>query len=61
MSLRIEWKKIQSQEVSFVYYNGEFTGTVLQAWTKGLTHHSLAQISALLGNNIRKMTERGCS
>ncbi|XP_042666993.1 junctional adhesion molecule B isoform X1 [Centrocercus urophasianus] len=26
MSLRIEWKKIQSQEVSFVYYNGEFTG-----------------------------------
>uniref|UniRef100_A0A8V0Y1Z0 Junctional adhesion molecule 2 n=1 Tax=Gallus gallus TaxID=9031 RepID=A0A8V0Y1Z0_CHICK len=25
MSLRIEWKKIQSQEVSFVYYNGEFT------------------------------------
>lgn len=30
MSLRIEWKKIQSQGVSFVYYNGEFTGTVLQ-------------------------------
>ncbi|XP_029876991.1 junctional adhesion molecule B isoform X2 [Aquila chrysaetos chrysaetos] len=26
MSLRIEWKKIQSQGVSFVYYNGEFTG-----------------------------------
>ncbi|OXB79782.1 UNVERIFIED_CONTAM: hypothetical protein H355_013767 [Colinus virginianus] len=26
MSLRIEWKKIQSQAVSFVYYNGEFTG-----------------------------------
>jgi len=30
MSLRIEWKKIQSRGVSFVYYNGEFTGTVLQ-------------------------------
>ncbi|XP_054699018.1 junctional adhesion molecule B isoform X5 [Grus americana] len=26
MSLRIEWKKIQSQGVSFVYYNSEFTG-----------------------------------
>ncbi|XP_035401521.1 junctional adhesion molecule B isoform X1 [Cygnus atratus] len=26
MSLRVEWKKIQSQGVSFVYYNGEFTG-----------------------------------
>ncbi|XP_064008434.1 junctional adhesion molecule B isoform X6 [Pogoniulus pusillus] len=26
MSLRIEWKKIQSQGVSFVYYNNEFTG-----------------------------------
>ncbi|XP_039239796.1 junctional adhesion molecule B isoform X2 [Pipra filicauda] len=26
MSLRIEWKKIQPQGVSFVYYNGEFTG-----------------------------------
>ncbi|TRZ10981.1 hypothetical protein HGM15179_016127 [Zosterops borbonicus] len=26
MSLRIEWKKIESQGVSFVYYNGEFTG-----------------------------------
>lgn len=26
MSLRIEWKKIQSQGVSFVYYKGEFTG-----------------------------------
>ncbi|XP_066064692.1 junctional adhesion molecule B isoform X3 [Chamaea fasciata] len=25
MSLRIEWKKIQSQGVSFVYYNSEFT------------------------------------
>ncbi|XP_067155683.1 junctional adhesion molecule B isoform X1 [Apteryx mantelli] len=25
-SLRIEWKKIQSRGVSFVYYNGEFTG-----------------------------------
>ncbi|KAJ7395340.1 hypothetical protein BTVI_155847 [Pitangus sulphuratus] len=25
-SLRIEWKKIQPQGVSFVYYNGEFTG-----------------------------------
>lgn len=42
MSLRIEWKKIQSQEVSFVYYNGEFTGMVLQAWTNGLICHSLA-------------------
>uniref|UniRef100_A0A493T1L0 Junctional adhesion molecule 2 n=1 Tax=Anas platyrhynchos platyrhynchos TaxID=8840 RepID=A0A493T1L0_ANAPP len=26
VSLRIEWKKIQSQGVSFVYYNGDFTG-----------------------------------
>uniref|UniRef100_A0A8B9F312 Junctional adhesion molecule 2 n=1 Tax=Amazona collaria TaxID=241587 RepID=A0A8B9F312_9PSIT len=26
VSLRIEWKKIQSQGVSFVYYNSEFTG-----------------------------------
>ncbi|KAM7066800.1 junctional adhesion molecule B isoform 3-T3 [Acridotheres tristis] len=26
MSLRIEWKKIGSQGVSFVYYNSEFTG-----------------------------------
>ncbi|XP_062366784.1 junctional adhesion molecule B [Cinclus cinclus] len=26
MSLRIEWKKIQPQGVSFVYYNSEFTG-----------------------------------
>ncbi|XP_066428038.1 junctional adhesion molecule B isoform X2 [Molothrus aeneus] len=26
MSLRIEWKKIQSQGVSFVYYDSEFTG-----------------------------------
>ncbi|XP_025889457.1 junctional adhesion molecule B isoform X3 [Nothoprocta perdicaria] len=26
MSLRIEWKKIRSREVSFVYYNGDFTG-----------------------------------
>ncbi|KAI6078609.1 Junctional adhesion molecule B isoform X1 [Aix galericulata] len=26
MSLRIEWKKIQSRGVSFVYYNGDFTG-----------------------------------
>uniref|UniRef100_A0A493STC1 Junctional adhesion molecule 2 n=1 Tax=Anas platyrhynchos platyrhynchos TaxID=8840 RepID=A0A493STC1_ANAPP len=25
VSLRIEWKKIQSQGVSFVYYNGDFT------------------------------------
>ncbi|XP_051481419.1 junctional adhesion molecule B isoform X2 [Apus apus] len=25
-SVRIEWKKLQSRGVSFVYYNGEFTG-----------------------------------
>lgn len=31
MSLRIEWKKIQSQGVSFVYYNGDFTGKIIQA------------------------------
>lgn len=45
MSLRIEWKKIQSQGVSFVYYNSEFTGTVLQM--DGLTCHSLAQLLTL--------------
>lgn len=43
MSLRIEWKKIQSQGVSFVYYNSEFTGTVLQ--TDGWFNMSFSSVA----------------
>lgn len=59
MSLRIEWKKIQSQGVSFVYYNSEFTGTVLQ--TDGWLNMSFSSIAidSFLGNSTRKMTEEG--
>ncbi|KAI1242380.1 hypothetical protein IHE44_0005918 [Lamprotornis superbus] len=46
MSLRIEWKKIESQGVSFVYYNSEFTGIRIRNVTRRDSGTYRCEISA---------------